>query len=582
MQDATAILNALPVPQSLKADAWDAFAQSKDENELTQRLQSLNIPKEAKAQLWDLKHSSAADPNAAIKAAQAAKFPTKAEGGNPDLPWYAGYFGPTAFQEAKDRAKKLGSVLLDTAPGAVTGMDSPEVRLLAMAQPANAFGSIPTAIETAIAPTAKLESTAEQLLHSPAVETVRAIPGAARVVANKVASSDAIAARAAANRAPLPEYTPADVARDALVTGVAGAAGGPPAAAAIEGANLLRRTDLYRGSKATLQEKLAQWMAKGDAAPAVADLPQFEGRPIAPNPSPLPVKTALTPTENVPPINTERAPLPGETAEKLNVPRPGTPGFIQQQLQAARAAETPEQLFERMKTIRDADIPSEPSSASTEPKTQYRPPPDTGLPSITPASDAPTINRAMNISEKQVARGANPGQRVLSENLLAETPEATKANVDAALKDSGEKLNAALKTATAKGATIDAQEYVQESLSDATKRIGAPKDIIFQNQINGVLDDILKRYPNIDKLTPEEAHALKVELGDAIHWSGTAYDTPVNKAMVRIYGNLNSDLKDIEGVAAEQSRWGDLYNASKGLSKTLNRKLVGRGSWLQP
>lgn len=281
---------------------------------------------------------------------------------------------------------------------------------------------------------------------------------------------------------------------------------------------------------------------------------------------------------------TEKIPL--EPSAPLNIPRPGVSPANQSLLDRLRSGTpSPEQEaamekawanrgnFEPVPTPQEPYIP---------PQTVYKPPPNTGLPTMTPAVDAPTLNKAMNISEKQVARGANPGKRVLDEKLLGKTPEETADNVKMALDDSSGKLASALRKATNKGVKIDAQDTVLEALNDAQKRIGTPRDMIFQNQLNGVLDDIMKRYPKLDSLTPEQGHALKVELGDAIHWSGPAYDAPVNRAMVRIYSEMNSQLKDIEGVAAEQSRWGDLYNASKGLKKTLDRKLVGRGSWLQP
>lgn len=62
MQDAESILTPLDVPKAVKAQAWDAFESSANEDELTAKIQSLPIPKEAKAQLWNLKHSAALAP----------------------------------------------------------------------------------------------------------------------------------------------------------------------------------------------------------------------------------------------------------------------------------------------------------------------------------------------------------------------------------------------------------------------------------------------------------------------------------------------------------------------------------------
>lgn len=79
------------------------------------------------------------DPNASVKAAQAAKFPTAAEGGAPDLPWYAGLFNRGDPSSPVTQAlERLPGVLENTAPGADTGMDSPAVKLLQTAIPGSA------------------------------------------------------------------------------------------------------------------------------------------------------------------------------------------------------------------------------------------------------------------------------------------------------------------------------------------------------------------------------------------------------------------------------------------------------------
>jgi hypothetical protein len=48
--------SAQGVDDGSRADAWDAFHGSQNEDELTQRLQNVNIPSSVKADLWDAKH----------------------------------------------------------------------------------------------------------------------------------------------------------------------------------------------------------------------------------------------------------------------------------------------------------------------------------------------------------------------------------------------------------------------------------------------------------------------------------------------------------------------------------------------
>lgn len=51
------ILARSPIPNTVRADAWDAFHDAENEDDLTQRLQKLSLPDRVKADLWDLKAS---------------------------------------------------------------------------------------------------------------------------------------------------------------------------------------------------------------------------------------------------------------------------------------------------------------------------------------------------------------------------------------------------------------------------------------------------------------------------------------------------------------------------------------------
>src|SRR5437879_3416490 len=51
------ILTPVDADNSLKAAAWQAFNDSKDENDFAQRIGGVNIPQPIKAQLWEAKKS---------------------------------------------------------------------------------------------------------------------------------------------------------------------------------------------------------------------------------------------------------------------------------------------------------------------------------------------------------------------------------------------------------------------------------------------------------------------------------------------------------------------------------------------
>ena len=48
-------LRRAPIPDRLRADAWDAFEQATDADDLAKRLAKLPMPDAVKADLWDLK-----------------------------------------------------------------------------------------------------------------------------------------------------------------------------------------------------------------------------------------------------------------------------------------------------------------------------------------------------------------------------------------------------------------------------------------------------------------------------------------------------------------------------------------------
>lgn len=193
-----------------------------------------------------------------------------------------------------------------------------------------------------------------------------------------------------------------------------------------------------------------------------------------------------------------------------------------------------------------------------------------------PDLTAAEVNKWMDVPASAVTRGANPGQLLLDEKLLGATKEATKANVDSALASTGQQIEQKLTNAPGE---IDAQTPVYDAAAKAVKRIGRPRDEAFQRNITGVIDDIEGRYPNLNKLTPKDAHALKVELGDSIKWKGAAFDEPVNQMMVQIYHDLNKTIKaSVPDIGDLQSRWGDLKIASKNLNESMADDVVGKGT----
>jgi len=103
--------SAQGVDTNAQADAWDAFHQSKNEDELSQRLQNMNIPQDVKANLWDAKHSLTSTqgrPSAAgVPQLDVSKSPDPLAGR------YQAYseLGRGAIKGAKETARTVGGWL---------------------------------------------------------------------------------------------------------------------------------------------------------------------------------------------------------------------------------------------------------------------------------------------------------------------------------------------------------------------------------------------------------------------------------------------------------------------------------------
>lgn len=192
----------------------------------------------------------------------------------------------------------------------------------------------------------------------------------------------------------------------------------------------------------------------------------------------------------------------------------------------------------------------------------------------------PKINSWLGISANDVSFGANPAKQLVDEGLLGATKKSTLANVSGALKEAGMDLRSALGAADATGANVPAESIVINSLNAATKTIGRSKDATFQAHLTNVLDDIMAKHPRLsDQMLPSDAHALKVDIGDAIKWAGAPYEADLNQALTSIYRGLNDSLKrSAAAIGPSQERWGNLYLAAKALRAGMNKDLVGKGT----
>lgn len=196
----------------------------------------------------------------------------------------------------------------------------------------------------------------------------------------------------------------------------------------------------------------------------------------------------------------------------------------------------------------------------------------------------PIVNKWMGIKPGDVSHGANPGQQLIDDNLLGTTKETTLANIKPEIDQLGTTLDAQLAAGDAQGLTYNAKAIVNKRFTDLlNKGVVRTSDAAFRNKVLNIYENInaklQKQGLNWQSLSPSGVHKLKVEIGDSIDWTGVPAEDAVNRALMKIYGDLNAPIKaDIPQLGANLERWGNLRLAQKGLQAGIDKDLVGVGT----
>lgn len=169
------ILARTPIPQSARADAWDAFHDAENEDDLAQRLEKLSLPQRVKADLWDL------------KSGYDARTPATSE--EFTMPKGQRIDGASFGEKIKNAAAFLGNEVVGAAKGAAhTALDIGQTAVNAGVIPGQIPGAPNAAVRAGMEATpysnlgqqvgGGLETVAE--LAMPLTKAVEAIPSAAR------------------------------------------------------------------------------------------------------------------------------------------------------------------------------------------------------------------------------------------------------------------------------------------------------------------------------------------------------------------------------------------------------------------
>lgn len=206
---------------------------------------------------------------------------------------------------------------------------------------------------------------------------------------------------------------------------------------------------------------------------------------------------------------------------------------------------------------------------------------DVGVASEAPKTiDAPTINKWLGVRPRDVLYGADPGQRLIDENLIGANKIETAANIDRTMPSASADLNKALAKADASGKTVNAATVFNDAVANAVKKAGIKTDEAFMKGIEQLQTDAVAQFGELDKLAPSQAHKLKVWIQQSTDFgSNPATQNVSNNFFKTVGGGINTALKAVDAdIAPAMSRWGDLAIAAKSLRQSMANNVVGRGT----
>lgn len=191
------------------------------------------------------------------------------------------------------------------------------------------------------------------------------------------------------------------------------------------------------------------------------------------------------------------------------------------------------------------------------------------------------INSILKPVSKEFNFAKNPGKGVIEEKIIANTPEQMLKKISFKKSVIGKQIEEKLKTEGA-GKTIDLNKTLTILDDGMQQAVNSGEQALF-NRLQAIKDGLTKTFKikdgkiipieNISRkslLSPEEAHALKREIGEATKWTGQAFDDDVNQIRVKLYQSLNDNIDSVvPGAKALQKRYANMLSAEKSLDRTM-------------
>ncbi len=188
------------------------------------------------------------------------------------------------------------------------------------------------------------------------------------------------------------------------------------------------------------------------------------------------------------------------------------------------------------------------------------------------------MNNLIKPLGKEFSFGKNPGQRVASEGITANSMDELAAKITRVKDETGTAIGQAIDSVPP--TTVqDVEPLIKEPLRIAKLKAIKSGDKELFNRLtdieNGLTQDFAEQNGKLAAtgnknlaMPVKDIQALKQQVGGDMTWTGQAFDDQVNKVRSQIYHNLDMVVdKNVPGIDKLNSKYADLLSAEKAVER---------------
>jgi hypothetical protein len=187
------------------------------------------------------------------------------------------------------------------------------------------------------------------------------------------------------------------------------------------------------------------------------------------------------------------------------------------------------------------------------------------------------MNRVVRPTDASFQFGRDPGAAALDEGAWGWTRKGVLDDVSDAIEKRTQQLNSAVNSPAANAKAIDLRPVIKNVFDPRIDFLTKHGEVEQAQALTGMRDNYLdpKIWPNISRMSPAEATALKRDIGDLTRWSGDPLEASKMDARRALYGKTKDQVNAAVPEAAPlNERISSLLTAQKALKSAVNRDQV--------